>query len=94
LVYLSPVFAGRGDENDAVPGSLVGALNEVNKTAGLVGDPAQQLGDFRAALALALRMVVAEPDPNGRTMLIVPTDGEILGEVRRLRKLVEPFSSQ
>lgn len=87
LVYRSPVFAGRSDENDALPESLVGALNEVNKVAGLVGDPAQQLGDFRAALTLVLRMVATERDPTGRTVLIVPTDSEILDEVRRLREL-------
>ncbi|MET8548936.1 hypothetical protein [Micromonospora zamorensis] len=87
LVYLSPVFAGRTDEAGAVPGSLVGAFEEANKIVGVVGNPAQQLGDFRAALALALGMVVAERNLDGAAVLTVPTDGGILSEVRRLREL-------
>ncbi len=99
LVYLSPAFIDRRDVNDAVPESVVGALREVNEIAqrnialevgdpayDLVAGPAQQLGDFRAALALALGMV-ADESAAGRTVLIVPTDGEIIDEVRRLRKL-------
>ncbi|WBB68373.1 hypothetical protein [Micromonospora sp. WMMD812] len=96
LVHLSPAVAGDRDGNDAGPESLVGALDEVNRIAALqgggpvdgpVGDSAQRLGDFRAALALALGMVVTERDPAGRAVLVVPTDGEILDEVRRLRGL-------
>jgi hypothetical protein len=96
LVYLSPSFA----DHDAAPESVVGALREVNEIAqrnialevgGLahehVGGPAQQLGDFRAALALTLGMVVDEGTAR-RTVLIVLTDGEIIDEVRRLRELV------
>ncbi len=101
LVYLSPAFADRPDVNDAVPESVVGALREVNEIAQrkialeiggqpdeLVGGPGQQLGDFRAALALTLGMVITEGTA-GCTVLIVPTDGEILDEVRRLRELVD-----
>ncbi|MFG3697065.1 hypothetical protein ACGF5C_03975 [Micromonospora sp. NPDC047620] len=100
LVYLSPAFAGRRDEKGAGPESLIGALQEVNEIAQrsglaqvagsateLAGDPEQQLGDLRAALALALDMVVVERDSADRRVLIVPTDGEILDEVRRLRGL-------
>ncbi|MFU8851618.1 hypothetical protein ACNAW0_11645 [Micromonospora sp. SL1-18] len=100
LVYLSPAFAGRWDEEGGGPESLVGALQEVNEIAQrsglahvagsateLAGDPEQQLGDLRAALALALDMVVVERDSADRRVLIVPTDGEILDEVRRLRGL-------
>ena len=95
MVYLSPAFADR-----RVRDSVVGALREVNEIAQrnitleiggpedeLVGGPAQQLGDFRAAMALHLGMVEAEGTAE-RTVLVVPTDGEIIDEVRRLRDQV------
>lgn len=98
MVYLSPAFADRLDAN-AARESVVGALREVNEIAQrnialevagpvheLIGGPARQLGDFRAALAVTLGMVVDEGTA-GRTVLIVPTDGEIIDEVRRLRQL-------
>ncbi|MFD0782923.1 hypothetical protein ACFQZ8_03130 [Micromonospora azadirachtae] len=92
LVYLSPAFAGRSDEKGTRPESLIGALQEVNEIAHrsgvaqvAAGDPAQQLGDLRAALALALEMVLVERDSADRKVLVVPTDGEIVDEVRRLR---------
>ena len=58
--------------------SLVGALRRRN--AGMPGEPDQQLGDLRAALALTLRLV--RRDPEGR--LLVPSDTEIMHEIRRL----------
>ena len=88
----------RWDVKVAEPDSLIGALQEVNEIAQrsglaqvaglateLAGGPEQQLGDLRAALALALDMVVVVRDSAGREVLIVPADGEILDEVRRLQ---------
>ena len=58
--------------------SLVGALRARN--AAIPGDPEQQLGDLRAALALTLGLVGRDRD--GR--LLVPTDTELMAEIRRL----------
>lgn len=75
--------------------SLVGALSQANGNlkdqypSGVVGGPETELGDLRAALALALHMVASHTDAAGRTRLSVPTDGEIVAEVRRLRRLAD-----
>ncbi|MFI7604487.1 hypothetical protein ACIBTV_05120 [Micromonospora sp. NPDC049366] len=90
VVRLSSALA---DEKDADRESLVGALHEVNEVVRLragdadtIGEPAEQLGDLRAALVVALGMVAVERGPTGRTALVVPTDREILEEVGALRR--------
>ena len=66
--------------------SIVGAVTEANLRAGIDDrDPAQSLGDLRAALALALRLLRIE---DGR-LVAGPSDTEIMMEVRRLRELAD-----
>jgi hypothetical protein len=101
LVHFSPAFADRREVGDAFQESLVGALQEINEIEVIihdqvpeVGDPARQLGDLRAALAITLKMIKREPGPEGLTMLSLPTDGEMIREIHRLRDLAEAASVQ
>ncbi len=52
-------------------------------------DPARELAELRAWLTTAVRMTVREPGPEGLTVLTVPSDGELIAEVRRLRGLAD-----
>jgi ribosomal protein L7/L12 len=95
LVMYSPAFADRREATEALQESLVGALREINEIeAPDQGGPARELGDFRAALAVTLRMIRREPGPQGLTALSVPTDGEIVREVRRLRELADQVDAE
>jgi hypothetical protein len=59
-----------------------------------VGGPTRQLGDLRAALAFTLKMIKDERGPHGLTMLNVPTDGEMIREIHRLRDIAEAAAPQ
>jgi hypothetical protein len=52
-------------------------------------DPARDLGDLRAALAVTLRLVQRTPGPAGLTVLNVPSDRELIDEVGRIRQLLD-----
>jgi hypothetical protein len=54
-----------------------------------VPNPARELADLRAWLTAALRMTRREPGPAGLTVLSVPSDRELIDEVRRLRALAD-----
>jgi hypothetical protein len=54
-----------------------------------VTDPARELADLRAWLTSALRMSRREPGPAGLTLLGVPSDRELIDEIRRLRELAD-----
>ncbi|MEV4510881.1 hypothetical protein AB0K00_18155 [Dactylosporangium sp. NPDC049525] len=56
-------------------------------------DPARELADLRAWLTAALRLAHREPGPEGLTILTVPSDRELIDEVRRLRRLADEMSS-
>jgi len=71
---------------DPAEPSIVGAVTEANRRAGIDDrDPVQSLGDLRAALALALRLLRVE---DGR-LVGAPSDTDIVLEVRRLRELAD-----
>ncbi len=101
LVHFSAAFADRREANEALQDSLVDSLREINEINEIEqGEDVvhegveRQLGDLRAALALTLRMVRGELGPEGFTLLSVPTDGEMIREVRRLRDLVDQADVQ
>ena len=54
-----------------------------------MSDPARDLGELRAALAVTLRLVNRAPGPAGLTAASVPSDRELIDEVARLRRLVD-----
>ncbi|MET7402732.1 hypothetical protein ABZS66_55550 [Dactylosporangium sp. NPDC005572] len=56
-------------------------------------DPARELADLRAWLTTALRLAQREPGPDGLTILSVPSDRELIDEVRRLRRLADQAAS-
>ncbi|MFG2043853.1 hypothetical protein [Dactylosporangium sp. NPDC048998] len=56
-------------------------------------DPARELADLRAWLTVALRLAQRELGPEGLTILSVPSDRELIDEVRRLRRLADQASS-
>ncbi len=58
-----------------------------------VTDPARDLADLRAALAATLRLVQRAPGPAGLTVLSVPSDRELIDEVRRIRQLLDSTSA-
>ena len=58
-----------------------------------VTDPARELADLRAWLTTALRLANRQPGPNGLTILSVPSDRELIDEVRRLRRLADQAGS-
>ncbi|GAB3842191.1 hypothetical protein GCM10027610_052590 [Dactylosporangium cerinum] len=54
-------------------------------------DPGRELGDLRAWLAVTLRLMERSPGPAGLTVVSVPSDRELVEEVRRLRRLADSF---
>ena len=58
-----------------------------------VTDPARELADLRAWLTTALRLANRQSSPDGLTILSVPSDRELIDEVRRLRRLADQTGS-
>ncbi|MDT3445818.1 hypothetical protein [Pseudofrankia sp. BMG5.37] len=54
----------------------------------------RELGDLRAHLCVALRLMQREPGPQGITVLSVASDREIVEAVRRLVADATPASSE
>lgn len=55
-----------------------------------MADAARELADLRAWLAVTLRLAQQqEAGPQGLTVLSVPSDRELIDEVRRLRRLAD-----
>jgi hypothetical protein len=76
------------------PSGRVDDFSGRRDTIQCVTDAARELGDLRAWLTVALRLAHREPGSEGLPILTVPSDHELIDEVRRLRRLDDEVDSE
>jgi hypothetical protein len=88
-MFVAPAPITRGQGMAECLGTPVCMRRRRRRQTHHVSDPARELADLRAWLTTALRMAHREPGPEGLTVLTVPSDRELIDEVRRLRALAD-----